>query len=72
MPGCADQLLEDVTVGVDLLPGLTFDAELKCATLPFGSPGDVCGSYHATGQLATSGGTYTVTFCRRRVLARCG
>ena len=32
------------------------------------TPGDSCGS----GKLATSRGTYTVTGCARRVLARCG
>ena len=33
------------------------------------NPGDQCGS---SLRLATSGGTYTVTGCRLRVLARCG
>ena len=33
-----------------------------------GSPGGSC----ASDRLATSGGTYTVTHCRYRVLARCG
>ena len=32
------------------------------------TPGDSCGG----GWLATSGGTYTVTRCNARVLARCG
>ena len=37
-----DQLLEDVTVSLDLTgcPGLTLDSELKCPSLPFGSPAD--------------------------------
>eukprot|EP01045_Picozoa_sp_COSAG04_P003256 COSAG04_NODE_131_length_24280_cov_40.563418_1_plen_156_part_00 len=37
------------------------------------SPGDACWDY-SSGQLATSGGTYTVRHCyrRMRVLARCG
>ena len=35
-----DQLLEEVTVSLELLPGLELDSELKCAALPFGSPGD--------------------------------
>jgi len=37
-----DQLLEDVTVDLDLsgMPGLAFDTELRCATLPYGAPGD--------------------------------
>ena len=33
-----------------------------------GNPGDSCVSDY----LATSGGTYTVTGCNTRVLARCG
>ena len=33
------------------------------------SAGDSCGSVN---RLATSGGTYTVTNCNDRVLARCG
>ena len=38
-----------------------------------GSPGDSCNWPNAdSNMLATSGGTYTVTGCRRRVLARCG
>ena len=36
----------------------------------YASPGDRWGSYPP--YLATSGGTYTVTTCSRRVLARCG
>ena len=37
-----DQLLEDVTIKLDLsgVAGLELDSELKCASLPFGSPGD--------------------------------
>jgi len=37
-----DQLLENVSVAVDTsaAPGLVVDAEIKCASLPFGSPGD--------------------------------
>jgi coatomer protein complex subunit gamma len=37
-----DQLLEDVTVDLDLsgIPGLALDTELRCASLPFGVPGD--------------------------------
>ena len=35
-----------------------------------GSPGDSC--VGSTLYLATSGGTYTVTYCFKRVLARCG
>jgi len=36
-----DQLLENVTVAVDLsaTPGLVAESELPCATLPFGTPG---------------------------------
>jgi len=37
-----DQLLEDVSVAVDVsgLAGLALDSEIKCASLPFGTPGD--------------------------------
>jgi len=37
-----DQLLEQAIVSLDLaaVPGLAIDSELKCASLPFGSPGD--------------------------------
>uniref|UniRef100_A0A7S2I1N9 Coatomer subunit gamma n=1 Tax=Haptolina brevifila TaxID=156173 RepID=A0A7S2I1N9_9EUKA len=37
-----DQLLENVSVAVDLssTPGLVLDSEIKCSSLPFGSPGD--------------------------------
>ena len=37
-----DQLLEGVTIAVDLaaVPGLVVDSELKCPSLPFGSPAD--------------------------------
>ena len=49
-----------------------------CVVLADGTPwrsgalsnsGDSCGSHNG---LATSGGTYTVTYCSQRVLARCG
>ena len=40
----------------------------NAAGTSWGSPGGSCGS----DRLATSGGTYTVTACRQRVLARCG
>jgi len=37
-----DQLLEEVTVCLDIsgINGIELDSELKCASLPFGSPGD--------------------------------
>ena len=38
-----DQLLEEVTVSLDLSavsPGLALDSELRCASLPFGGPAD--------------------------------
>ena len=37
-----DQLLENVSVAVDVsgLAGLELDSEIKCASLPFGTPGD--------------------------------
>jgi len=37
-----DQLLQGVSVALDYaaMPGLAFDAELKCESLPFGQPGD--------------------------------
>jgi len=37
-----DQLLENVTVAVDVssTPGLAFESELPCSAVPFGQPGD--------------------------------